>query len=272
MEPLDAAGENKAIAALLEWYVEQGVDYAVDEEPHDRFAETAAPVSIRTVAPETIAPKIATAPAAVATAVLLTPDEALHEARSRAVNAATLEELRTLIESFEGCGLMKTATRLVFADGTPGSRVMLVGDAPGADEDREGRPFVGRSGQLLDKMLLAIGLARKDVYIANIVPWRPPGNRKLTPQETAVCLPFILRQIELCRPDILICLGELSAQTLLEQREGISKLRGRWFDVASGDRIIKALATLHPDYLLRLPLQKRLVWRDMLALKAALNA
>jgi uracil-DNA glycosylase len=274
MNPPDSVDGTIAMAALLEWYVEQGIDYAVDEAPHDRFAESAAGLpAARAPVQESqrAAPRLASV-IAPPQPLLLAPEEAVGEARQRAASAATLEDLRALLESFDGCGLKKTATRLVFADGTPGARVMLVGEAPGADEDREGLPFVGRSGRLLDKMLAAIGLARTDVYIANIVPWRPPGNRTPTPQEAAVCLPFIRRQIELSRPDILVCLGGPSAQTLLQQRDGVLKLRGRWFDFASGDRVIKALPTLHPAYLLRQPLQKRLAWRDMLALKAALNA
>ena len=147
---------------------------------------------------------------------------------------------------------------------------MFVGEAPGGDEDRVGRPFVGRSGQLLDRMLAAIGLDRTQVYIANVVPWRPPGNRTPTPQEIAICKPFIERQIELADPDILVCLGGPSAQTLLGIRDGILKTRGGWFSYTTGRREIRAFATLHPAYLLRQPLQKRLAWRDFRALKRAL--
>ena len=166
--------------------------------------------------------------------------------------------------------LRATATRLVFADGNPQARVMFVGEAPGRDEDIEGLPFVGRSGKLLDRMMAAIGLNRANAYIANIVPWRPPGNRTPTPQESAICLPFTLRQIELVDPDVLVCLGGPSAQTLLGSREGILRTRGRWFAFQTGRREIRATATLHPAYLLRQPLQKRLAWRDFLAIKRAL--
>jgi uracil-DNA glycosylase len=148
--------------------------------------------------------------------------------------------------------------------------VMFVGEAPGRDEDIEGLPFVGRSGKLLDRMLAAIGLDRTSVYIANIVPWRPPGNRTPTPQESAICLPFTLRQIELAGPDVLVCMGGPSAQTLLNIKDGILKTRGRWFAYQTGTREIRAIATLHPAYLLRQPLQKRLAWRDFLAIKKAL--
>ncbi|MGL4444629.1 MAG: uracil-DNA glycosylase [Alsobacter sp.] len=255
--------------ALLAWYVEAGVDMAFDETPHDRFtprpAEPVAPIreAARPVAPARIALPSAVSPPA--------PEEAAADARQRAASARTLEELEALLRDFDGCALKATASRLVFADGTPGARVMLVGEAPGADEDREGRPFVGRSGQLLDRMLAAIDLTRRDVYVANVIPWRPPGNRTPTPQETAICLPFIRRQIELAKPDILVSLGGPSAQTLLEKKEGILKLRGQWQDFRTGDRVIRALPTLHPAYLLRQPLQKRLAWRDLQALKAALG-
>jgi DNA polymerase len=199
------------------------------------------------------------------------PEEAASAARDQARSARSLEELAALLASFEGCGLRVTAKNLVFADGNPQSRLMLVGEAPGGDEDRIGKPFVGRSGQLLDRMLAAIGLDRTSVYIANIVPWRPPGNRTPTPQEVAICRPFIEKQIELADPDILVCLGGPSAQTLLSIKEGILKTRGRWFPYQTGRREIRAFATLHPAYLLRQPLQKRLAWRDFRALKRALE-
>ena len=166
--------------------------------------------------------------------------------------------------------LKATAKQVVFADGNPESRVIFVGEAPGRDEDIEGLPFVGRSGKLLDRMLGAIGLDRRSVYIANIVPWRPPGNRTPTPQESAICLPFTLRQIELVDPDVLVCMGGPSSQTLLGAREGILKTRGRWLTYHTGTREIRAIATLHTAYLLRQPLQKRLAWRDFLAIKKAL--
>ena len=193
-------------------------------------------------------------------------------AREAAKSAKSLDELRGILEGFGGCALKATATRLVFADGNPKARVMFVGEAPGRDEDIEGLPFVGRSGKLLDRMLAAIGLDRTSVYIANIVPWRPPGNRTPTPQEQQICLPFILRQIELADPDILVCLGGPSAQALLGIKEGITKTRGRWFPFDTGKRQIRALATFHPAFLLRSPLQKRFAWRDFLAIKKALAA
>jgi uracil-DNA glycosylase len=198
------------------------------------------------------------------------PDAAAMAAREAARTAATLEELRIILEKFDGCGLKNSASNLCFADGTPGSRLMFIGEAPGAEEDKQGLPFVGRSGQLLDRMLKAIGLARSDVYIANIVPWRPPGNRTPTPAETQICLPFIQRQIELSNPDVLVTIGQPSTSALLGT-QGIMKNRGRWFPYNTGTREIRAMPMLHPAYLLRSPIGKRLAWRDLLAIKKALG-
>jgi DNA polymerase len=191
-------------------------------------------------------------------------------AREAARSASSLEELRSIVGAFEGCGLKKTAKQLVFADGNPNSKLMFVGEAPGSDEDRAGLPFIGRSGKLLDLMIAAIGLDRTQVYIANIIPWRPPGNRTPTPQESQICLPFIARQIELANPDVLVCLGGPSSQTLLNLTDGIKKSRGRWLAYNTGAREIRALATFHPAYLLRSPIEKRLAWRDFLAIKHVL--
>jgi DNA polymerase len=191
-------------------------------------------------------------------------------AREAARSAASLDALRDILERFEGCTLKASASRLAFADGNPQGRVMLVGEAPGYEEDRQGLPFVGKSGQLLDRMLKSIGLDRTQVYIANIVPWRPPGNRTPTPVETQICLPFIQRQIELANPDILVTVGQPSTAALLGV-QGITKNRGRWFAYHTGTREIRAMPMLHPAYLLRQPIAKRLAWRDMLAIKAALG-
>jgi len=252
---------------ILAFYAEAGVDALLGEEPVDRFA-VAEPVPARTARP--VAPPAFEAKAAPAGATPPAPDEAALAARAAAKSAQTLETLRGILEKFDGCALKATASQLVFADGNPKARVMLVGEAPGRDEDIEGLPFVGRSGKLLDRMLAAVGLDRTSVYIANIVPWRPPGNRTPTPQESQICLPFVLRQIELADPDILVCLGGPSAQTLLGIKEGITKTRGRWFSFDTGKREIRAMPTFHPAFLLRSPLQKRFAWRDFLAIKKAL--
>ncbi len=259
---------------LLDFYLEAGADALVGKEPVDRFAATdAPPPALATRAPESAPsrPDFTRAGPAIqpATAPQAT-DEAVMAARQAAKGAGTLDELRALLEKFDGCALKGSATQLVFADGNPKAKLMLVGEAPGRDEDIEGLPFVGRSGKLLDRMLAAISFDRTSVYIANIVPWRPPGNRTPTPQETQICLPFVLRQIELIDPDILVCLGGPSAQTLLGIKDGITKTRGRWFTFNSGKREIRAMPTFHPAFLLRSPLQKRFAWRDFLAVKKAL--
>ncbi len=197
-------------------------------------------------------------------------DAGVVAARDAAAAAATLDELRATLERFDGCNLRLTARRLVFADGNPRARVMFVGEAPGREEDETGLPFVGRSGHLLDRMLAAIGLDRSSAYIANVVPWRPPGNRTPTPQETEICKPFVVRQIELVDPDVLVFLGGASASALAGAKEGILRLRGRWLEYEGATRRIRAMATLHPAYLLRQPLQKRLAWRDFQAVRKAL--
>ncbi len=199
-------------------------------------------------------------------------DAAAKGARELAAGANTLAELRERLAAFEGCALKNSATNLVFSDGAENARVMIVGEGPGADEDRTGKPFVGRAGQLLDRMLAAIGLDRTKVYIANVVPWRPPGNRTPTPQELALCLPFVRRQIELVSPDFLVLLGASAAQTLLDEKEGIMRLRGHWREYECGGRKIRALPMLHPAYLLRAPLKKAQAWRDLRSLKHALDA
>ena len=259
---------------LLDFYIEAGADALVGEEAVDRFA-AAEPKPAPALSErgekwlkalddkaKQDSPPLAPPPAT---------DEAIMAAREAARGASTLDELRAILDKFDGCALKGSATRMVFADGNPTAKVMLIGEAPGRDEDIEGLPFVGRSGKLLDRMLAAIGLDRTSVYIANVVPWRPPGNRTPTPQETQICLPFVLRQIELVDPDILVCLGGPSAQTLLGIKDGITKTRGRWFTFNSGKREIRAMPTFHPAFLLRSPLQKRFAWRDFLSVKKALS-
>ncbi len=268
--------------ALLRWYVEMGVDVALDDAQQDRYAVSVVSAQQesssallphegdeenRVAAP---APRVLPAsPPALATAL---PDQNAQTAAALAGNAQTLEELRQALQGFEGCALKRTAQQLVFSDGTPGSRVMLIGEAPGRDEDREGKPFVGRAGQLLTRMLNAIGLERGNVYIANVVPWRPPGNRTPTAQEVATCLPFILRQIALADPEYIVLLGGSAASALTGTREGVTKTRGRWFDIQVGSKTYPALVTLHPAYLLRSPIQKKLVWQDLRMLAARLKS
>ena len=260
---------------LIVFYLDAGADALLGEVPVDRMADEALPspppaLSRGREVIEPSTPLKSEGKTFFQAAAPASPEAAVMAAREAARNAKTLDELRALLADFEGCALRATATQLVFADGNPQGRVMFVGEAPGHDEDIMGRPFVGRSGKLLDLMMAAIGLDRTHVYIANVVPWRPPGNRTPTPQETAICLPFIRRQIELANPDILVCLGGPAMQTLLGIKDGITRSRGRWFPFDTGTREIKALATFHPAFLLRSPLQKRFAWRDFLALKKAL--
>lgn len=271
-----------ALRAILAFYAEAGVDAVLLETPVNRLtaftdesdAAAAGRGPVAAVRPpparlERPAPRPAPAPAVAAARVAPAAD-AVMAARDAAAGAATLQELQALLERFEGCPLRFSAKRLVFADGNPEGRVMIVGEAPGRDEDLAGLPFVGRSGQLLDLMLKAIGLDRTQVYIANLVPWRPPGNRTPTPLESQTCLPFLKRQIELADPDFLLCLGAPAAATLLGVSEGIRRSRGRWRVYHTGSREIRALASFHPSYLLRSPIEKRLAWRDFLSLRSAL--
>jgi uracil-DNA glycosylase len=256
------------VQQLLAFYLEAGVDCALDEEPSNRLADAAS--AVREAAPAQ--PPRTIAVAATRAEPAPAPEAAIASAREAARTAPTLEVLRELLEKFDGCALKHTATRLVFADGNPKARIMFVGEAPGRDEDLEGLPFVGRSGKLLDRMIAAIGLDRGKAYIANVIPWRPPGNRTPTPQETQICLPFIQRQIELVNPDILVTLGNPSTQTLLSTREGIMRTRGKWFDYDTGSRVVRAMATFHPAYLLRSPSYKRMSWQDLRAIAKALEA
>jgi uracil-DNA glycosylase family 4 len=257
---------DKSLAAVLRWYVDMGVDVAVDDTPHDRFAEAENAARANSPTPAAVPPPqtIAASQRILAEQAAAMPASAIEaSARDFAAAAQNLDDLRNRLARFEGCGLKATATQLVFGDGNPAAKIMFVGEAPGADEDRQGVPFVGRAGRLLDKMLASIGLDRSKVYIANIVPWRPPGNRTPTPVETAACLPFTRRQIELVDPQILVCLGAASAQTLLGGKEGIVRMRGRWLTYQTAVGEIRALAMLHPAYLLRQPAQKRLAWQDL---------
>ncbi len=269
----------EAVEALLVFYRDAGVDIAVGEEPVDRFAEAEADLARRRPPPpreedsreRLPAPATARPQPVSAAGAPPAPDSAVAAAREAARSAASLDALRAIVESFEGCALKATASRTVFEDGSREARVMFVGEAPGREEDLEGRPFVGRSGQLLDRMMAAVGLDRaSNAYIANIIPWRPPGNRTPTPQEIAICEPFIRRQIELKAPDLLVCVGAPSTETLLGLK-GIMKARGRLVGFETGGRTIQAIATLHPAYLLRSPIAKRHAWRDMLTIRKTLG-
>jgi uracil-DNA glycosylase family 4 len=297
--------DMRHLEALLDFYLASGVDASLGEDVVDWFqlSEVQAKARQQSATPQAAAQPVAPGqnasqqvrqvspqhqspsqprPAQAAPAVGAgtrsptdhgaIPDQAvISMARELASSTGSLADLRTCLEAFDGCNLKRTAKSLVFADGNPDARVMLIGEAPGRDEDLQGKPFVGRSGQLLDRMLTSIGLDRSRVYIANTVPWRPPGNRTPTPQETEICRPFIQRQIELVNPDVVMFLGAASAKTLLGVQDGIRKMRGRWMTYPVAGRQVAALATYHPAYLLRSPLEKRLSWRDFLSVKSKLS-
>jgi uracil-DNA glycosylase len=299
---LDAA-QRADLLALLAWYREMGVDAALDETPTDWFGkgetapgghirltvEATSPVETKPVAParssgaagppgrvaaEASRPMLRPSSQPVVPTTRhfsgAAPDDAAMAARQAAGSATTLAALHEVLARFDGCGLKATAKNLCFYRGSPNARLMIIGEAPGRDEDLEGKPFVGRAGQLLDKMLAAIGLSEADVHITNIVYWRPPGNRTPTPQEAQVCRPFLDRQIELVAPDLVLTLGGPAAAAVLDVQGGIMKARGRWRELTSGGRTIRAMPSLHPAYLLRTPAAKRMSWRDLLAIRAAL--
>jgi uracil-DNA glycosylase len=270
-------GPPQAIESL-HWWIRSGVTDALDDAPHDRFADSLARDGNERAAPnlpEWTSQSSHAAPGSQAPQTVrggLSPDASESSARALAEAATDLETLRAAMAEFDGCPLRRTASQLVFADGVPGSRVMFVGEAPGGEEDRIGRPFVGRAGQLLDRMLGAIGLDRQRVYIANVVPWRPPGNRTPTPQETQICLPFIERQIDLADPEYLVCLGASAVRALLGVQGGILRTRGSWLVCRrQSGRETPALAMLHPAFLLRQPAHKRFAWADMRALASVLK-
>ena len=254
-------------AEILRWYVDAGVDECIGDDPIDRFATPAATPASVAAPVERVAPAVARAP--------LQPTVATGATAAHLASAATtVEELRAAVEAYDGCSLKQFASRTVFSDGNPQSRLMVIGEAPGEDEDRQGKPFVGVSGKLLDRMLNSIGYTRDNFYITNVMFWRPPGNRKPTAEEVALCLPFVERHIALVDPAVLLFVGGLAASTLLANPQGITKLRGRWyeFNVPGLPRPVPAMPTFHPAYLLRTPQQKRLAWRDLLAVKQKLDA
>jgi DNA polymerase len=256
---------NDALSTL-NWLVEAGADEAVAEQPVNRLTAKAQVAPLPAPAPARPIPVRATAP-------LPLEGDAIGTAQAAAAAATSLAELRIALESFDGCGLKRTATNTVFADGVAESRVMLIGEAPGRDEDRIGKPFVGRAGQLLDKMLASIALDRKtNAYITNVINWRPPDNRDPTPEEAAACLPFLRRHIELARPKLIILLGAVAARHVVGVSDGIMRLRGRWLEYRIGDAMVPLMPTLHPAYLLRQPAHKKLAWRDLQAVRDKMQA
>ena len=288
--------ERPEIVDLLKFHIEANCADVLDDVPVNHFAEPefappkpvtsepsppysglqeragalatpaspAAPAVTSGVASNVVAAQINTA---------ATQNGAAGDGATLAKNAKTLDALAAALDSFEGCGLKKTAKSTVFSDGVSSARVMLVGEAPGQDEDRSGKPFVGRSGQLLDAMMATIGLSRDtNLYIANVIAWRPPGNRAPSVDELEICKPFILRHIELAAPEIIVLVGGTSAKTLLNTETGITRLRGKWQTLEIGGRAIPALPFFHPAYVLRRPATKADVWADLCALKQKLDA
>ena len=267
---------------ILDYYIANGVDEALDAKATRKYGQKTPPKASG-VAPaipsapynrdrpdnQNSAPDLAVKePAAVAARAL----SALDDTAAVGATATTLDALRTAIENYTGCALKKGAMHTVFADGNPAADIMLVGEAPGAEEDKLGKPFVGASGQLLDLAFAAIGYDRTRLYISNIIPWRPPGNRNPTPQEVAQCLPFIRRHIELKRPKILVTVGGVAAKALLDTKEGIMRLRGHWQEYTLSDgTVIPTLPIYHPAFLLRSPGQKRVMWKDLLLLKQKID-
>jgi uracil-DNA glycosylase len=250
--------------ATLNWLVEAGADEAIAEEPVNRLVAKPMAAPVPVAAPR---PTPASSPASAqarAPALPAAADDAIGGAMAAAASATTLAELQAALEAFDGCALKRTATNTVFADGVAHAPVLLIGEAPERDEDRIGKPFVGRAGQLLDKMLASIGLDRKtNAYITNVINWRPPDNRDPSPEEAASCLPFLRRHIELANPQVIILLGAVAARHVVGVSDGIMKLRGRWMDYRVGERMVPLMPTLHPAYLLRQPAHKKLAWRDL---------
>tara|TARA_B100000315_G_scaffold260712_1_gene324310 strand:+ start:3185 stop:4156 length:972 start_codon:yes stop_codon:yes gene_type:complete len=285
---------NSSIRDNLVWQIEAGVDECIGDAPVDRFAETAARLAERQTKQT---PKTSQAPKSSANSGQMSPrsrtpegadqqpmpappasqysapERAVQSAVAAAGAANSIDELKTAVENFEDCALKKTAMNTVFADGNPEAKIMFIGEAPGADEDRQGLPFVGVSGQLLDRMLASIGIDRSHYYITNIVFWRPPGNRNPTTGEISACLPFVERHIELVDPEILVFLGGPASKTLLGRQEGITKMRGQWFDYATPKlpRPAQAMPFYHPAYLLRSPTHKREAWHDLLEIKQKIS-
>ncbi|MDE2182977.1 MAG: uracil-DNA glycosylase [Alphaproteobacteria bacterium] len=262
--------------AALAWLVESGADEAIADEPVDRFArpaptrEASAPSAMQFVSPPVPAPKpaakfVSQNPTLPLRGGQKGDGDSIATAQALARSACSLEELRAALESFDGCALKKSCANTVFADGNPASRIMFIGEAPGREEDRQGLPFVGRAGKLLDQMMASIHLDRTRAYITNVLNWRPPENRDPSPEEAAMCLPFLRRHIELVNPGIIILLGAVAARHVMGFSEGIMKLRGRWLEYRIGEAMVPVLPTLHPAYLLRQPGHKKLAWRDLQA-------
>ena len=275
-----ARSSKNPYLTALEWHIDAGADEALQDTPNDRTAAAAALLK----SPVSAAPAAVPQPSNQSGGEIIGTAQARLDAAKAAAACNTLDELKDAIAAFDGLAIKKTATNMVFSAGNPAARVMLVGEAPGADEDRQGTPFVGISGQLLDRIFKSIGLARTDedpakaLYISNVINWRPPGNRTPTPAEIDLSLPFIERHIAIVKPKVLVLCGGVSAKGLLGSGESISRLRGKFHDyrpltegISENTDSIPAIATYHPAYLLRTPSQKKMVWDDMLMLREFLE-
>ncbi|NYT33214.1 MULTISPECIES: uracil-DNA glycosylase [Rhizobium] len=283
------------LAALLHFHADAGVEWLLEEEAIDRFAEFEAMKAARRPAAAQaqqqrpaagersapgqaqLRPNAAARPAPAERAASgpqpAIPDgEAVQQARFVAETARSLVELKTAIEAFNGCNLKHSARSTIFASGDAESGIMVIGSAPSAEDDREGMPFSGKSGQLFDKMLAAIGLTRSAILLTQVIPWRPPGNRAPSAAEMDICRPFIERQIALAEPKAILLLGNFSARFFFGENDTIHGLRGRWKEIAAADCVIPAIASLHPQDLLTAPVNKRLAWNDLLAFQAKLKS
>ena len=265
---------------LVAWHLSVGVDAILDDVSHDRFQEAVRDSASPAETPRHVIEQsqrgstpASSRPIGVASPVFAPnpADDWVREARALASAAQSLDELRSMLASFEGCALSRTAKSLILANSVAEGGIMVIGDAPEADDDRNGEAFLGRPGAMLDAMLKAIGLGRNEMALTTAIPWRPPGNRAATAQELDVCTPFLTRQIELLKPRIVLALGALPVQLLAGRGENILKLRGQWFELAMNGRSVKMMASLSPAYLLRQPLQKRFAWRDLKAFRQALS-
>lgn len=276
-----SASKPELLSALA-WLVEAGADEATSEAPVDRFSSAQVHIAHPPVSgfapkpPEepgrTLRIPSRPSPPAAREPVPLPGSDSIGRAMEIAAVCQSLSELRQALEQFDGCTLKRSATKAVFADGTPDHGIMLIGEAPGREEDAAGLPFVGRAGQLLDKMLASIGLDRQaNVYITNVINWRPPENRDPSPDEVASCLPFLRRHIELVSPKLIVLVGAVSVRHVLGRTEGIMRLRGKWLEYYVGNHMVPVMPVLHPAYLLRRPIDKRLAWRDLQEISAKVN-
>lgn len=259
---------RQAMIKWLNWQMEMGVTEFFGETPGVR--KRSAPVRQSLAVHSDASDLVPAAPAHLPSDDLSPP---ASRARSLAGQCQSLREIEAVLQEFDGCGLKETATRLCVSDGNPTAPIMLIGEAPGAEEDRQGKPFVGPSGRLLDLMMGFVGLNRSNVYITNVIYWRPPGNRAPTADEIAICQPFLERQIALIKPKIIVFVGGIAAKALLQKKEGVTRLRGHWYEYALCDDglNVPATVTFHPAYLLRQPLQKKHVWRDLLSIRAKID-